>query len=41
MNLSPLDIKVLVIAGVVLLVAALVWLYMRKRKTAALRQKFA
>jgi hypothetical protein len=30
----------MVIAGAALLVAALTWLYMRKRKTAALRQKF-
>jgi hypothetical protein len=40
MNLSPLDIRLIVIAGVVLVVAGLSWLYMRRRKTAALRQKF-
>lgn len=39
-DLSPLDIKLIVIAVVVLLVAALALLYMRRRKTAALRQKF-
>jgi hypothetical protein len=41
MDLSPLDIKLIVIAvAVVLFVAALSWLYMRKRKSTALRQKF-
>ena len=39
-DLSPLDITMIVIAVVVLLVAALAALYMRRRKTAALRQKF-
>lgn len=39
-DLSPLDIKMIVIAVAVLLVAALATLYMRRRKTAALRQKF-
>jgi len=39
-DLSPLDIKMIVIAVVVLLVAALASLYMRRRKTAALQQKF-
>ena len=41
MNLSPLDIKLLVIAVVVIFfIAALAWLLMQRRKTAALRQKF-
>jgi len=41
MNLSTLDISLIVIAVVVvLLVAGLSWLYMRRRKSAALRQKF-
>ncbi len=40
MNLSPLDIRVIVIAAVVLSIAGVSWLYMRRRKTAALRQKF-
>jgi hypothetical protein len=39
MNLSSLDIEVMVIVGVALLVAALAWLYMHRRKTQALRQK--
>ena len=41
MNLSPLDIKLLVIAVVVILfIAGLTWLLMQRGKTAALRQKF-
>jgi ABC-type multidrug transport system fused ATPase/permease subunit len=41
MDLSPLDIRVIVIVVVaVLLVAGISWIYMRRRKTAALRQKF-
>jgi hypothetical protein len=39
-DLSPLDIKLIVVAVVVLLIAALASLYMRRRKTGALRQKF-
>jgi hypothetical protein len=40
MNLSPLEMELIVIAGVVLLVVGLSWGYVRRRKTAALRQKF-
>jgi hypothetical protein len=43
MNLSPLDPKLIVlVAAVILIIAVVGWLYMRKRKntTAGLRQKF-
>src|SRR6202049_488908 len=43
MNLNPMDPKVIVLAGVaILIVAAIAWLYLRKRRstTADLRQKF-
>jgi len=40
MNLSPLDIKLIVIVGVVLLIAGLSWWYVRRRKSAVLREKF-
>jgi exonuclease VII small subunit len=40
MDLSPLDVKLIVIAVVVVLCIAGAWLFMRKRKTAALREKF-
>ena len=43
MNLNPMDPKVIVLAAVaILIVAALAWLYVRKRRstTANLRQKF-
>jgi hypothetical protein len=43
MNLSPLDPKLIVlVAAVILIIAVVAWLYMRKRKntTAGLRQKF-
>ncbi len=43
MNLNPLDPKLIILAGVVILViAVLTWLYMQKRRstTANLRQKF-
>ena len=40
MKLSPLEMELIVIAVVVLLVAGLSWWYVRRRKTAALRQKF-
>ena len=39
MDLSPLEMIVIAVV-VVLSIAGLSWLYMRKRKTAALRQKF-
>src|SRR5580692_1176270 len=43
MNLNPMDPKVLMLAGaVILVIAVLVWLYVQKRRstTADLRQKF-
>jgi hypothetical protein len=40
MDLSSLDIRLVGIAVVVVLCIVLAWLYMRRRKTAALRQKF-
>jgi hypothetical protein len=43
MNLNPLDPKLIVLAAVVILIiAVLAWLYVRKRRstTAVLRQKF-
>jgi hypothetical protein len=40
MDLSPLNIELIVIAGVVLLIAGLSWWYVERRKTAALRKKF-
>jgi hypothetical protein len=40
MDLSPLQIWVAVIVVVVVVIALTTWLIMRKRKTAALRQKF-
>jgi hypothetical protein len=40
MDLSPLDVTLIVIAVVVVLCIAAAWLYMRKRRTAALREKF-
>jgi len=41
MDLSPLDIRLVVIAVVVILcIAGFSWLYWRRRKTAALRTKF-
>ena len=39
MNLSPLEMIVIAVV-VILSIAGLFWLYMRNRKTAALRQKF-
>jgi hypothetical protein len=40
MDLSSLDVTLIVIAVVVVLCIVAAWLFMRKRKTAALREKF-